>query len=68
MRAFVCSGVCACVFDLEMSLVVVEATRGRCASFMILAAMVSEIIGGRTQLSLSSDCHQCIRIASMGTT
>ena len=30
----------------EMSLIVVEAIRGRCESFMILTAMVSEIFGG----------------------
>ena len=33
---------------LEMSLIVVEAIRGRCASFMILTATVSEIFGGQT--------------------
>ena len=32
----------------EMSLIVVEAIRGRCASFMILAATVSDIFGGQT--------------------
>ena len=32
----------------EMSLIVVEAIRGRCASFMILMATVSEIFGGQT--------------------
>ena len=31
----------------EMSLIVVEAIRGRCASFMILTATVSEIFGGQ---------------------
>ena len=35
----------------EMSLVVVEAIRGRCASFMILTATVSEIFGGHTNSS-----------------
>ena len=34
--------------DFEISLIVVEATRGRCASFMILTATVSEIFGGQT--------------------
>ena len=33
---------------LKMSFIIVEAMRGRCASFMILAAMVSEIFGGQT--------------------
>ena len=37
----------------EMSLVVVEAIRGRCASFMILTATVSEIFGGQTNSSIS---------------
>ena len=36
----------------EMSLIVVEATRGRCASFMILTARVSEIFGGQTNSSI----------------
>ena len=36
----------------EMSLIVVEAIRGRCASFMILTATVSEIFGGQTNLSI----------------
>ena len=35
-----------------MSLIVVEAIRGRCASFMILAATVSEIFGGQTNSSI----------------
>ena len=38
--------------DFEMSLIVVEAIRGRCASFMILTATVSEIFGGQTNLSI----------------
>ena len=33
----------------EMSLIVVEAIRGRCASFMIPTASVSEIFGGQRQ-------------------
>ena len=37
---------------LEMSLIVVEAIRGRCASFMILTATVSEIFGGQTNSSI----------------
>ena len=36
----------------EMSFVVVEAIRGRCASFMILTATVSEIFGGQTNSSI----------------
>ena len=36
----------------EMSLIVVEAIRGRCASFMILTSTVSEIFGGQTSSSI----------------
>ena len=36
----------------EMSLIVVEAIRGRCASFMILMATVTEIFGGQTNASI----------------
>ena len=36
----------------EMSLFVVEAIRGRCASFMILTATVSEICGGQTNVPI----------------
>ena len=36
----------------EMSLIVVEAMRGRCACFMILTAMVSEIFGEQTNASI----------------
>ena len=36
----------------EVSLIVVEAMRGRCASFMILTATVSEIFGGQTHSSI----------------
>ena len=36
----------------EMSLIVVEAIRGRCASFMVLTATVSEIFGGLTNSSI----------------
>ena len=36
----------------EMSLIVVEAIRGRCACFMVLTATVSEIYGGQTNSSL----------------
>ena len=35
-----------------MSLIVVEAIRGRCASFMILTATVSETFGGQTNSSI----------------
>ena len=36
----------------EMSLFVVEAIRGRCASFMILSATVSEMCGGQTDVPI----------------
>ena len=36
----------------EMSVIVVEAIRGRCASFMVLTATVSEIFGGQTNSSI----------------
>ena len=36
----------------EMSFIVVEAIRGRCASFMVLTATVSEIFGGQTTSSI----------------
>ena len=36
----------------EMSLIIVEAIRGRCASFMIQMATVSEIYGGQTNSSV----------------
>ena len=36
----------------EMSLIIVEAIRGRCASFMILVATVSEIFGRQTTPSI----------------
>ena len=32
----------------EISLIVVDAIRGRCPSFMIITATVSEIVGGQT--------------------
>ena len=35
-----------------MSLIVVEAIRGQCASFMVLKATVSEIFGGQTNFSI----------------
>ena len=38
----------------EMSLIIVEAIRGRCASFMSLPATVSEIFGGQTTPSTIS--------------
>ena len=40
----------------EISLIVVEAIRGRCASFMVLTATVSEIFGGQTNSNSSIDC------------
>ena len=36
----------------EISLIVVEAIRGRCASFMILTATGSDICGGQTNVSI----------------
>ena len=36
----------------EMILIVVEAIRGRCASFTVLTATVSAIFGGQTTLSI----------------
>ena len=36
----------------EMSVFVVEAIRGRCASFMIVMATVSEIFGGQTNVPI----------------
>ena len=36
----------------EMSLFVVEAMRGRCASFMTLTATVCEVCGGQTNSSI----------------
>ena len=36
----------------EMSLIVVGAIRGRCASFTVLTATVSEIFGGQTNSSI----------------
>ena len=36
----------------EMNLIVVEAIRGRCASFTVLTATVSEIFGGQTTPSM----------------
>ena len=36
----------------EISVFVVEAIRGRCASFMIVTATVSEICGGQTNVPI----------------
>ena len=36
----------------EMSLIVFESIRGRCASFMVLTAAVSELFGGQTNTSI----------------
>ena len=36
----------------EISLIIMEAIRGRCASFRILTATVSEIFGGQTNSSI----------------
>ena len=57
--------------DFEMRVIVVEAIRGRCASFMILIATVSEMmwwtdkciyfssIGGNVRLVASTWRHHC---------
>ena len=39
----------------EMNLIVVKVIRGRCASFIVLTATVSEIFGGQTTPSSSID-------------
>ena len=39
----------------EISLIGVEAIRGRCASFTILMATVSEIFGGQTNSLIALD-------------
>ena len=39
-------------FGFEVSLIIVEAIRGRCATFISLPAMVSEIFGGQTTPSI----------------
>ena len=46
-----------------MNLIVVEAIRGRCASFTVVTATVSEICGGQTTPStgFSSIDYQCKR-------
>ena len=36
----------------EMNLIIVEVIRGRCASFTVLTATVSEIFGGQTTPSI----------------
>ena len=41
-----------CKIGFEMNLIVVEAIRGRCASFTVLTATVSEIFGGQTTPSI----------------
>ena len=44
----------------EMNLIVVEAMRGRCASFTVLTATVSEIFGGQTTpIYFSSIDYHC---------
>ena len=49
----------------EMSLIIVEAIRGRCASFMSLPATVSEIFGGQTTPSIFSSID-CLHLISYG--
>ena len=41
----------------EMSLIMVEAILGRCASFMILTATVSEIFGGQIKSTILVVSH-----------
>ena len=43
----------------EMNLIVVEAIRGRCESFTVLTATVSEIVGGQTTPSILVDGVVC---------
>ena len=43
----------------EMNLIVVEAIHGRCASFTVLTATVSEIFGGQTTPSIFSSRYRC---------
>ena len=38
----------------EMNVFVVEAIRGRCASFMIVTATVSEMCGGQTNVPIDN--------------
>ncbi len=40
----------------EMNLIVIEEIRGRCASFTVLTATVSEIFGGQTTPSILDTC------------
>ena len=44
----------------EMSLIVVEAIRGRCASFTVLTATVSEIFGEQANSSILVVAYMCI--------
>ena len=46
----------------EMSLFVVEAIRGRCASFMTLTATVSEICGGQTNVPILVVVYRWFRL------
>ena len=50
----------------EMNLIVVEAIRGRCASFTVLTATVSEIFGGQTTPSILVDLTRFNKIATQG--
>ena len=47
----------------EMNLTVVEAIRGRCASFTVLTATVSEIFGGQTTPSMLVVTISCRALA-----
>ena len=45
----------------EINLIVVEAIRGRCASFTVLTATVSEIFGGQTTPSIFSSIDKMVQ-------
>ena len=51
----------------EMSLIIVEAIRGRCASFMILTATVSEIFGEQTNSSIYRLCSKSMGVIAAST-
>ncbi len=44
------------IIGFEMNVIVVEAIRGRCASFMSLRATVSEIFGGQKNSPILGLC------------
>ena len=51
----------------EMGLIVVEAIRGRCASFVILTATVSEIFGEQTNSYILVDEATTLQFRDMVT-